>query len=165
MSKVFPGVPPGAKAAVRARRRERPFARRLSVEQLDAIARRIAAPGHVGHPALPQLPLAGARHRDAAGPELIRQGLQRLRPGRLEPIERRAVALAALHQHALATLVHAQRERIRAVLDHLHRQHVGAERAPRVELACLDADVSQRQHRHGHAPPSSLSDSRVRTGC
>ena len=142
----------GAKAAVRSRQRQCAFPQGLTMKNFDAIARRIQAPRHCCHAAQRQFFFAGAGDEDAGGFECVYRRLQLLRIDCFEAKKRGRIGVAALHQHALATLVHAQRERIRVVLDHLHRQHVGAELAPGVEIARLHSAVSQSDDRHGFAP-------------
>ncbi len=144
---------------MRARRRERTLALRLAVKELDAVARRVAAPGHFVHAAQRQFLLARARHFETGRLELAGRLFHFLCARSLESKESRTVAIRALHQHALAAVVHAARERIGPAFHHLHCEDVGREPAPRVEVSRIYADVPQGLNWH-RPSPRSLSDLR-----
>src|SRR5206468_2803632 len=65
-----------------------------------------------------------------------------------------ADALAAVlrHHHPLLAVVHAQRERLGALVDELHSEEPGAVAGPVLERLGVHADISETLNIHGPPP-------------
>ena len=72
------------------------------------------------------------------GERIERRGI-----GDFPAVERRPLVLAGMDDDALLAVVHAQRERAAALVDHLHAEKARAVGRPILDVLGADADIAQ----------------------
>ena len=119
-----------------------------AVEDFEPVADRVVEHDQVLDAALVGQRARAARDLDAGLFEMRRERVERGGVGDFPAVERRAFVLVGVDDDALLAVVHAQRERAAALVDHLHAEEAGAVGRPIVEILGADADISQRFEVH-----------------